>query len=1023
MCLECPRGYTCDRVGRVSCRGQCGAGKQSGCDVQFGLGYATCTRDCTLPSLNSRIPWRGSYEGAVGEDCATYFLCQPGFYKKYGSGGSISCEPCNPSLKPDRAVWVTEGLSVGDDASCLWECRPELATASVSLPCVLKPGRENGAMQNAAGSWMNADGVGGVCGLGKTSQALAAMTPEECLACEPLVRDVMRWKDRTDQCEFECLDARATKSGSVCVPERVLCRGEGLVGCAPLAYPWNTPGFYKTGWSVPEVTSFVVSSVVTYPKLTTLGYDIKGRHSITTSLGATPRQVEGQLCSAATAVLGGKVYLFGSLCNQSFLVYLDLSTPTSKGLTVLIGNGTRGWRDGFRTQALFESELYVATRAGSEGSVFVLDRWNCLLREVRVWASDPGDYRTRSYTLWGNTDKLVLVPPEPKCYGPGSLAWPRRFWPLRDDWLAFGDEDSLWQFNTRTRELREMIREGLGQFEADSLALVAVPDPFTLVLGFVDGVLWTVRAAQVACARDTTSLAGGDCTVDCYWKDSTGASRRWVDQTTGLCMPCTTPVCGIGEEAVGCSPTRDAYCRACTTIPNPRCAVCPTQQGIVCSQCELVAITARGSPGVFNYVSADGERTALQFKSSGAVVPDEDMLVDMLVIGGGGNGGGSYYNRPGGGGGAGTLIYAVNVSLVGGQTYAVTVGGAGQASSIGTLFVAAGGGAGGAGNGGASSGGAGGGAGGGTSTVSGATSVYANPGAEGGYYSPSASYYGGAGGGVGGSGQDGRCGAGGIGLSSVTGSSFASVFGPAYTEIVGSGVMAAGGSGGFCCTSNPSHCGSTGPGGSGASIQQAGTAGQANTGSGGGGDGTYGSGAGAGGSGLVLISVRGRLEASGDQLLQACLACLSTYSTVYTEPGTCDAGMRRPIPPCVAGWYLAAGGRHCEECPAFTATQYAGATRFEQCKCVAGLARKGPDRACVGERLYDFEEGGACGNAASCTVPRNAQLVAGDNVACRWTCNAGFYRDTLAGFDDQCRACLAGSGRTRGDDDQPWSCE
>jgi hypothetical protein len=107
------------------------------------------------------------------------------------------------------------------------------------------------------------------------------------------------------------------------------------------------------------------------------------------------------------------------------------------------------------------------------------------------------------------------------------------------------------------------------------------------------------------------------------------------------------------------------------------------------------------------------------------------------------------------------------------------------------------------------------------------------------------------------------------------------------------------------------------------------------------------------------------------------------------------------------------------------------ASRQEQCKCVPGLTRQGG--RCLATSLYAFEN--AC--ALGCKTPRNARLVPGGAGDCKWECNIGFYRDTLAGFDDQCRACLTREAgeleifasapvyiwRTRGDDDAPYSCE
>jgi hypothetical protein len=651
-------------------------------------------------------------------------------------------------------------------------------------------------------------------------------------------------------------------------------------------------------------------------------------------------------------------------------------------------------------------------------------RWNCLLREVVVW-DWPGSYLTRVHTLWGDTDKLQLAVPQAKCYGDGSLAWPRRFWALDPDWLAFADEDGLWQFDTRTRELLVIVRESAGGFEADGLAGVVLQGPTVMVLTFLDGRVWTVRAAQALCPEGRTSLRGGGCDIECRLAASDGSRMHWVSELSGDCLPCTTSVvCGLGEELVPCSAWGDAYCRRCEFALDPACLACPgeTAQSKPCVRCDITTVSVDALARVYTDV---GVGLVIRYTSRGTIRVSAYVRATVLVVGGGGNGGA---NNGGGGGGAGTVIFAENVTIQGGTTLAVTVGGAMQASSLGAGFVASGGGNGDVAHG--ATGGSGGGVG-GPSTVFGVSGIYtsanafANAGAGGGN---TGYYYGGAGGGAGGAGSPGQCGAGGAGLSSanILGkvSVFSIVFGQAYTSVAVNGAVAGGGTGSKCCDNQ--NCGSNGLGGFGATFANNGGNGVANTGSGGGGA-SWGS-AGAGGSGLVLIKILPWYGvAQAQQQQPSSCVCTARSDSVYVSPGTCDASTMRPLPPCVAGWYAASDagvttGWYCVKCPAYTASLYAGATMLDQCKCVYGMTRRAGK--CVGEALYEEFDALLCAGEA-CKVPPNAVRYVGDGIACRWYCNAGYYRDTRAGFQSQCRRCLVGMGsnRTRGDDDSPWSCE
>ena len=281
--------------------------------------------------------------------------------------------------------------------------------------------------------------------------------------------------------------------------------------------------------------------------------------------------------------------------------------------------------------------------------------------------------------------------------------------------------------------------------------------------------------------------------------------------------------------------------------------------------------------------SSDGDYTYYGWTdtaSTGSYVTDTTQDHEYLIVAGGGAG---SYGSNGGGGGAGGYQAATGLSLIGGNTYTITVGAGGASPGSGgvgnsgansilsgtgiTTLTSIGGG------GGAAQGtnGADGGSGGGasyTSSLKGDESANPDQGYDGGSgVDATGPAHGAAGGGgagaVGGNGSPSAAGVGGVGVSN---------------DITGSAVYYAGGGGG---STNSTGGGAGGNGGGGAGHNSSAVAGSANTGGGGGG--ANGSAGGAGGSGVVYLRRLTSATGVGNLTLQSTDTTASTANPDYAD--------------------------------------------------------------------------------------------------------------------------------------------
>ena len=569
FCLECAKGVTCDRHGDVACKGQCQAGILSECDDN--LGYAVCQKSCPGQSLlvaNATVV-RGTN---IRADCDTspytypYFECLPGFYKLYQAQGVVVCQPCGSVTfnRPAYSVWITPGLSPNDEGSCVWECD---RTSSVMYPngtgCMLLPltQRLGWVAKNAPGYYTLPNLA--TCQPGYTSERALAGFASDCVRCpDPPVNGLIMSASLT--CGWYC--ESGVQRGSICVLRQACRQGfslesSGSSACRPTPLPWQPSGSYKTGVTV--MPTGVSGSIQVAPEFRAFsrGYGIYGRHYVVSDSGGVNWTVPGPVCSVCSSWIGSSRFLFLTICNQSFVGYMNLSGGAV--FHILIGNSTGGWQDGFRTDALFQNELYV-TNGPENKTLFVLDRWNCLLREIVITV--PGDYLTRVYTLYGLTSKFAITG-EPRCYGGGSLLAPRRFYygagNADRSRIFFGDENGIWEIYSELRSVILAVSGKLIQgWNPERLQGLDVASHFVLNLWY-QGFLINITALSSICPSGKTSLDGGDCSISCTLQDERGNGVNYVDPATGLCLPCQNPACGLGQYLVPCSPSGQGSCQPC----------------------------------------------------------------------------------------------------------------------------------------------------------------------------------------------------------------------------------------------------------------------------------------------------------------------------------------------------------------------------------------------------------------------------------------------------------------------------
>ena len=512
------------------------------------------------------------------------------------------CKNCIIPSTGTSLVAVTPGLRAQNKQSCIYE------------PTIMSVGNQAGFYKSGSTQTQ--------CNPGYTSEANNADSSTKCFRCPS---DPVGFITYTQQeiCNWVCINGYFSV-GNKCLPNTEVdtCTMDGYTvqgtRCQMSPLPWQTRGY--------EYSTFTVSysmSQYTFPMNTTyfptfysnvnntvIRFTSRNTHLNIDfdrlDIGGVEYPVPGKVCSVA--IMQGITYVV--FCDISIIFYYSYATlllPWRR----LIGQNINGYQEGMKQDALFGKELYIGN--ANNNYLVVLDTVNCVVRQVVIGDNGPGDFRTKSYWIFGNRDcKTDLVSPRYLF----TLQLPNMFAFLNNNFVVFLDAVTL------------KIAVSTFQVSGDILSIQSDPTGTRIYLGYTKSITTVVnqgsacKAAEsdanitscpdVLCQDDYTSQPGGGCSVYAPWNNGTYDGFYITD---GIAYRCNPATCALGSVSSKCTRKSSAVCEACDlprnlnirlSTPNscnfdimPPCPLNMYYTTDACIQCPDIMITLfKGSKGL-----------------------------------------------------------------------------------------------------------------------------------------------------------------------------------------------------------------------------------------------------------------------------------------------------------------------------------------------------------------------------------------------------------------------------------------
>jgi hypothetical protein len=252
------------------------------------------------------------FSSAAGSDCAPYFECTPGFYKRF-SASSVVCAQCEGATLPAGHVWATSGLSDNFAETCLSECA--FRAAWPAQDCTPSPVTTY-LLENLPGFYKT-EAQTLACPAGFTSRRNRAIALADCIQC------VLPQNGMGDPCNFVCSPGFVPR-GDKCFQTVDWCKDmEGYsmqTGvCLPTALPWQARGKIKYGVIITDATHTFPAhasgiSFVETPYTESV-YTAGSRHRVVFQGGAH-LDLQGSVCSWDTTSISQRSYLLLVFCGK-----------------------------------------------------------------------------------------------------------------------------------------------------------------------------------------------------------------------------------------------------------------------------------------------------------------------------------------------------------------------------------------------------------------------------------------------------------------------------------------------------------------------------------------------------------------------------------------------------------------------------------------------------------------------------------------------------------------------------------